>query len=69
MPLVCRICSRVNPADALYCYHDGAVLNGHPGGGAGPVLIGACQFHNPFVFPSGRRCRSFVELLRAFGSN
>lgn len=68
MPLVCRNCHRVNPADALYCYHDGAVLNGHPGG-SGPVAVGACQFHNPFVFPSGRRCRSFDELVLACESS
>ena len=28
MPLVCRNCKRVNPAEALYCYWDGAVLDG-----------------------------------------
>ncbi len=68
MPLVCRICSRVNPADALYCYHDGVALGGH-GGRGGPVAMGAYQFHNPFVFPSGRSCRSFDELVLACESN
>ncbi len=29
MALVCRNCKRVNPAEAHYCYWDGAVLDGH----------------------------------------
>src|SRR5690349_11144716 len=68
MPLVCRICSRANPADALYCYHDGVALNNHAGA-SGPVAIGARAFHNPFVFPSGRSCRTFDELVLACEAN
>ncbi len=65
MSLTCVKCSRANPADAVYCYHDGFALNGHGGRGAGPVAVGAQQFSNPFVFPSGRSCRSFDELATA----
>src|SRR5438552_735206 len=65
MSLTCVKCSRVNPDEAVYCYYDGFALNGHGGRGAGPVAIGAKQFSNPFVFPSGRTCRSFDELATA----
>jgi hypothetical protein len=63
MPLVCRNCSRVNPPEAQYCYWDGAVLDGR--GRGGPIAVGAQPFLSPFVFPSGRRCRNFDELVLA----
>jgi hypothetical protein len=59
----CSKCTRVNPAGAAYCYFDGVVLgNGDRRGG--PVAVGARSFPSPFVFPSGRTCRSFDELAR-----
>lgn len=64
MPLVCRNCSRVNPAEAHYCYWDGAALDGR-GHASGPIAVAAQPFHSPFVFPSGRHCRNFDELLLA----
>ncbi len=64
MPLVCRNCSRVNPADAKYCYWDGAVLHGHEQR-SGPIAVGTQPFFSPFVFPSGRPCRNFDELVLA----
>jgi hypothetical protein len=64
MTLVCRNCSRVNPPEAQYCYWDGAVLDGR-GRASGPIAVGAQPFHSPFVFPSGRQCRNFDELLLA----
>jgi hypothetical protein len=64
MGQTCTKCSRVNPADAAYCYHDGAVLAGHSRNG-GPVAIGSARFISPFVFPSGRQCRTFDELALA----
>ncbi len=64
MPLVCRNCSRVNPPEAQYCYWDGAVLDGR-GQGSGPIAVGAQPFMSPFVFPSGRQCRNFDELVLA----
>src|SRR5436309_2585735 len=63
MSHVCRTCSRVNPAEALFCYFDGVALDSHHRGG--PVAAGAKPFPTPFVFPSGRQCRNFDELVRA----
>jgi hypothetical protein len=62
MSHVCRTCSRVNPADALFCYFDGVALDSHHLGG--PVAAGGKLFPTPFVFPSGRQCRNFDELVR-----
>ena len=53
-----------NPADAVYCYYDGFVLGGHSRNG-GPVAVGAQAFASPFVFPTGKTCRSFNELALA----
>src|SRR5262245_14348969 len=61
MAHTCTKCSRVNPDEAIYCYFDGIPLNGH-GRAGGPIAIGAQPFPIPFVFPSGRTCRSFDEL-------
>ena len=62
MSLVCAQCSRVNPADAAYCYHDGAALAGRVGG---PVHAGSAAFPSPFVFPDGTACRNFDQLAMA----
>ena len=59
MSLVCAQCSRVNPPDAAYCYHDGAALAGRSGG---PINPGSALFPTPFVFPSGTACRNFDHL-------
>ncbi len=64
MTLVCRNCSRVNPLEAHYCYWDGAVLDGRARE-SGPIAVGAQPFLSPFVFPSGRQCRNFDELVLA----
>jgi hypothetical protein len=64
MPLVCRNCSRVNPPEARYCYWDGAVLDGQARH-SGPIAVGVQPFLSPFVFPSGRQCRNFDELILA----
>jgi hypothetical protein len=65
MTLRCRNCSRVNPPEARYCYHDGAVLEGHQ---SGPIAVSAQPFLSPFFFPSGRQCRNFDELVLACDS-
>jgi hypothetical protein len=65
MVQTCSKCSRANPEEAVYCYHDGFVLPGQGANGAGPLAVGSQVFHNPFVFPSGRTCRSFNELALA----
>ena len=64
MVQTCSKCSRANPADAVYCYYDGFVLGGHSRNG-GPVAVGAQSFASPFVFPSGKTCRTFNELALA----
>ncbi|HKI37048.1 MAG TPA: hypothetical protein VKA46_34665 [Gemmataceae bacterium] len=56
----CSRCRRVNPADAAFCYFDGHLLNGH--GSVAPVAAGRQAFPHPFVFPSGRQCRTYDEL-------
>jgi hypothetical protein len=62
MSSVCAQCSRVNPPDASYCYHDGAALAGRSGG---PVNAGSAPFPSPFVFPDGLACRNFDQLAVA----
>src|SRR5262245_801150 len=64
MAQLCKKCSRANPPEAVYCYHDGFVLEGHERAG-GPVAAGARPFGSPFVFPTGRTCRNFDELALA----
>src|SRR5271168_3651428 len=59
MSLVCGQCSRVNPAEAAYCYFDGAALAGRAGG---PINAGSAPFPNQFVFPNGMACRNFDQL-------
>jgi hypothetical protein len=61
MPQTCSRCSRVNPAEAAYCYFDGSVLGG-PGRNGARAPVGSSPFRAPFVFPSGRVCRTFDEL-------
>src|SRR5437879_5230835 len=64
MAQLCSKCSRANPPEAVYCYFDGFVLGGHERAG-GPRAIGAQPFSSPFVFPTGKTCRSFDELALA----
>src|SRR3954469_10224842 len=64
MGQTCQQCSRVNPAEARYCFFDGAALSGN-GSAGGPLDMGSRPFPAPFVFPSGRVCRSFDELAVA----
>src|SRR5262245_11129959 len=67
MPQVCSQCRRVNPAEASYCYHDGALLAGHAG--RRRVKQGAQPFPHQFVFPSGIACRNFDQLAMACQQN
>src|SRR3954462_4581727 len=57
MPLTCSRCRRSHPDVAVYCHFDGTAIR-H---GAAP----AGQFLQEFVFPSGRRCRTFDELVQS----
>ncbi|MBI3410153.1 MAG: hypothetical protein HY040_17560, partial [Planctomycetes bacterium] len=61
MTQVCRQCSRINPPEASYCYHDGVLLGGHSANG-GPLNAGAAPFPSQFVFPNGLMCRNFDQL-------
>src|SRR4051812_17464952 len=63
MPSHCPACQRVNPPQARYCFHDGVPLIAATA--AGPVRVGSRPFLSPFVFPSGRSCKNFDELVRA----
>jgi hypothetical protein len=54
-PVTCPRCQRVNPHEAVYCYFDGVVLRQ----GVGPRTAAI-----EFVFPSGRRCRNFDDLVQ-----
>jgi hypothetical protein len=52
---LCPRCQRANPAGSVYCYFDGSTLQ--------PGADGArARLPEDFVFPSGRRCRTFDEL-------
>jgi Mg-chelatase subunit ChlD len=53
----CPRCSRVNPGEALFCFHDGGPL-----GQAGLDAARLRRFPAPFIFPSGRCAGSFDEL-------
>lgn len=64
MTLVCRNCSRINPPEAHYCWWDGSALGGHARS-SGPIAVGAQPFFSPFVFPSGRQCHNFDEMVLA----
>ncbi len=61
VPVFCSHCQRANPPDAQFCHFDGTGLrNGADGKAATNVALG-----REFVFPSGRRCRTFDELIQA----
>ncbi|MCS7159521.1 MAG: hypothetical protein RMJ19_03545 [Gemmatales bacterium] len=60
---VCPKCQRVNPSEATYCYFDGAVLVSMATMGYGPLNVANLPFPRPFVFASGRMCRTFNELV------
>jgi hypothetical protein len=64
MPQTCRQCSRLNPSEAAFCFHDGARLPGGAGAAPGPQ-----RFLTPFVFPSGQACATFDELAMACQRN
>lgn len=68
MSQICGKCSHANPPEAIYCYFDGALLEGHRGNG-GPVNAGTQPFPSQFVFPSGQACRNFDQLAMACQQN
>ena len=61
MAQTCSKCSHLNPPDAIYCYFDDALLQGHTAHGT-PMNPGLMPFPSPFVFPSGQTCQNFDQL-------
>ncbi len=59
----CPICSRVNPANATYCYYDGRALTAVDE--TVPQRPGALPFPAPFAFPDGESCGNFDQLALA----
>jgi hypothetical protein len=64
MAQICSKCSAANPPDATYCYHDGALLEGHTAQRGG-LTRGSQPFPSQFVFPSGQVCGNFDQLATA----
>lgn len=60
MPVqICPRCQHVNPESAAFCYFDGMLLRAQGDGAAS-----AGQLAREFIFPSGRRCRTFDEFAQ-----
>lgn len=59
-PLICSRCQRASPPQANYCYHDGQPLRQLAAAAKSPN-----QLPHDFVFPSGRNCRTFDEMVHA----
>ena len=59
-PLPCPRCHRVNPPEARFCFYDGAEL---AGSGTGNGRTG--EMGREFVFPTGQRCRTYDDLVKA----
>jgi hypothetical protein len=57
MAHLCPRCQKANPEPAVFCWFDGVVLQQ----GAMPE---AGRLPQEFVFPSGRRCRTFADLVQ-----
>lgn len=55
----CPRCQRANPREAVYCYFDGVVLDQRLAGAVSPS-----RMLQEFVFPSGRRCKTFDDLVQ-----
>jgi len=66
--MVCSRCGHVNPPGAMYCHFDGLALGGETNG-TGRLDSGSVLFLSPFIFPSGRTCRNFNELILAAEDN
>ncbi len=63
MTIQCPTCSKVNPANATYCYYDGRALT--KVSQIGPRSPGTMPFLTPFSFPDGQRCGNFDQLALA----
>jgi hypothetical protein len=63
MAQACARCSRLNPSEAVYCFFDGSLLQGHQA--AARLPSGSQPFASEFVFPDGQACRNFDQLALA----
>jgi hypothetical protein len=59
--LVCPRCQRANPPEAAFCHFDGAELRPVPGRDDAQRQS---RLPHEFVFPSGRRCRTYDDLVQ-----
>ena len=57
--LACPRCHRANPAGAVFCWFDGVALNQS----AGAAASSPSRLPQEFVFPAGRQCRTWDELV------
>ncbi|HTU20522.1 MAG TPA: hypothetical protein VMG10_20845 [Gemmataceae bacterium] len=55
---LCPRCQRANPREAVFCYFDGALLH------QGTTGLAPNWMPHEFVFPSGRRCKTFDDLVQ-----
>jgi hypothetical protein len=62
-PRRCTLCSRLNPVEAYYCFHDGAPL--FKDLQQLPLNVGSLPFPTPFCFADGRSCINFNQLALA----
>lgn len=60
MAQTCAHCTRANPDDAVYCFFDGSLLQGHQA--ANRLPVGTQPFSSEFYFPDGQVCRNFDQL-------
>lgn len=54
----CPRCQRANPREAAFCYFDGAILD------QGIPAAAASRMPQEFVFPSGRRCKTYDDFVQ-----
>ena len=59
MILTCKRCGNTNPLEASFCFFDGQLLQNENN----PSLSKKPELAIPFVFPGGRKCVSFDELV------
>lgn len=59
MILTCKRCGNANPLEASFCFFDGQLLQNTNN----PSLSKKPELSIPFVFPDGRKCISFDELV------
>jgi hypothetical protein len=60
---VCPRCRHANPDEAVFCHFDGAELR--PAHGQAAPVLAPGQLAHDFVFPSGRQCTTYDDLIEA----